>query len=47
VIVPGQIGANVEIGIGEAVLRAPEGARDVVFRYLDGEIVMESPALRK
>lgn len=47
VIVPGMVGANVEIGIGEAVLPAPEGARDVQFRYQDGEIIMESPALRK
>lgn len=47
VIVPGRVGANVEIGIGEAVITAPEDARDVVFRYVDGEIVMESPALRK
>ena len=47
VIVPGVVGANVEIGIGEAFLTAPEGARDVLFRYVDGEIVMESPAQRK
>jgi len=47
VIVPGVVGANVEICIGEAVLQAPEGARDVVFRYEDGEICMQSPALHK
>ena len=47
VIVPGRIGANVEIGIGEASLTVPEGTRDAVFRYQDGEIVMEHPALRK
>lgn len=47
VIVPGRVGANVEIGIGEAVITAPEDARDVVFRYQDGEIVVEHPALRK
>jgi uncharacterized protein (DUF342 family) len=47
VIVPGLVGANVEIGIGEAVVTAPEGAGDVVFRYVDGEIVMEHPAFRK
>lgn len=47
VIVPGIVGANVEIGIGEAVLQAPEGARDVIFQYQDGEIVMRTPALRK
>jgi uncharacterized protein (DUF342 family) len=47
VIVPGHVGANVEIGIGEAVLAVPEETRDVVFRYVDGEIVMEHPALRK
>ncbi len=47
VIVPGTVGANVEIGIGEAVLSVPEGARDVVFRYVEGEIVMEHPALKK
>jgi len=47
VIVPGMVGANVEIGIGEAVLQAPEGARDVIFHYQDGEIIMETPALRK
>jgi uncharacterized protein len=47
VIVPGVVGANVEIGIGEAAITAPEDARDVVFRYVAGEIVMESPALRK
>ncbi|WP_428563203.1 MAG: DUF342 domain-containing protein [Solidesulfovibrio sp. DCME] len=47
VIVPGSIGANVEIGIGEAILAVPEGTRDVVFRYADGEILMEHPALRK
>lgn len=47
VIVPGRVGANVEIGIGEAVLAVPEGTRDAVFRYHDGEIVIEHPALRK
>jgi hypothetical protein len=47
VIVPGRVGANVEIGIGEAVLNVPEDTRDVIFRYQDGEIVMEHPALRK
>lgn len=47
VIVPGRVGANVEVGIGEAVLAVPEGTRDVVFRYADGEILMEHPALRK
>lgn len=47
VIVPGLVGANVEIGIGEAVVTAPEGARDVIFRYVDGELVMERPALHK
>lgn len=45
VIVPGKVGSNVEISIGEAVLDAPEDVRDVVFRYQDGEIVMESPAM--
>ncbi|EHJ48344.1 protein of unknown function DUF342 [Solidesulfovibrio carbinoliphilus subsp. oakridgensis] len=47
VIVPGHVGANVEIGIGEAVLAVPEGTRDAVFRYHDGEIVTEHPALHK
>jgi hypothetical protein len=47
VIVPGVIGANVEIGIGDASLDAPDGARDVLFRYADGEIVMSSPAARR
>lgn len=47
VIVPGRVGANVEIGIGEAVLAVPEGTRDAVFRYQDGEIVTEHPALHK
>ncbi len=47
VIVPGRVGANVEIGIGEAWLAVPEDTRDVVFRYADGEIVMEHPALKK
>ena len=47
VIVPGRIGANVEVGIGEAVLAVPEGLRDVVLRYQDGEVVAERPALRK
>ncbi len=47
VIVPGKIGDNVEIGIGEAVFFPPEGASDVVFRYEDHEIIMESPAVRR
>ncbi|EFL52492.1 protein of unknown function DUF342 [Solidesulfovibrio fructosivorans JJ]] len=47
VIVPGRVGANVEINIGEAFLTVPEDTHDVVFRYQDGEIVMEHPALRK
>ncbi|MHC1790705.1 DUF342 domain-containing protein [Solidesulfovibrio sp.] len=47
VIVPGRIGANVEISIGEAVLNVPEDTRDAVLRYRDGEIVLEHPALRK
>lgn len=47
VIVPGRVGANVQIDIGEAVLAVPENTRDVVFRYQDGEIVMEHPALHK
>lgn len=47
VIVPGRVGANVSIGIGEAMLDVPEDTRDVVFRYVDGDIVMEHPALRK
>jgi len=47
VIVPGRVGANVEINIGEAFLTVPEDTRDVVFRYQDGEVVMEHPALRK
>jgi len=47
VIVPGHVGANVEIGIGEAVLAVPEGLSNVVFRYQDGEIITEHPALRK
>jgi uncharacterized protein (DUF342 family) len=47
VIVPGRVGANVEIGIGEALITVPEDTRDVVFRYQDGEILMEHPALRK
>ncbi len=47
VIVPGKLGDNVEIGIGEAFLVPPEDVSDVVFRYEDGEIVMESPAVRR
>ncbi|NDY55982.1 DUF342 domain-containing protein [Desulfovibrio sulfodismutans] len=47
VIVPGVIGANVEIGIGEAVMDAPDGARDVLFRYYDGDVVMSSPAVKR
>ncbi|MDQ7830742.1 MAG: FapA family protein [Desulfovibrionaceae bacterium] len=47
VIVPGVIGANVEIGIGEAVMDAPDGARDVLFRYFDGDVVMSSPAVKR
>jgi len=47
VIVPGEVGANVEIGIGEAVMDAPDGARDVFFRYHDGDVVMSSPALKR
>jgi len=47
VIVPGTIGENVEIGIGEASIYPPEGASDVVFRYEGGEIIMESPAVRR
>jgi uncharacterized protein (DUF342 family) len=47
VIVPGRIGANVEISIGEATLAVPEDTRDAVVRYQDGEIVVEHPALRK
>ena len=47
VIVPGRIGANVEISIGEATLAVPEDTRDAVLRYQDGEIVVEHPALRK
>lgn len=46
-IVPGEIGANVEIGIGEAVMDAPDGARDVLFRYMDGDVVMSSPAVKR
>ncbi|QLA17904.1 FapA family protein [Desulfolutivibrio sulfoxidireducens] len=46
VIVPGVVGANVEIGIGETSLDAPDGARDVLFRYVDGDIVMSSPTAR-
>ena len=45
VIVPGKVGSNVEISIGEAWMAAPEDASDVVFRYVHGEIVMESPAM--
>jgi len=47
VIVPGRIGANVEVSIGEAALAIPEDTRDAVLRYQDGEIVIEHPALRK
>lgn len=47
VIVPGRIGANVEISIGEANFHVPENTRDAVLRYQDGEILMEHPALRK
>lgn len=47
VIVPGRIGANVEITIGEATLIVPEDTADAVLRYQDGEIVLEHPALRK
>ncbi|NMC48992.1 MAG: DUF342 domain-containing protein [Desulfovibrio sp.] len=47
VIVPGEIGANVEIGIGETAMDAPDGARDVLFRYVDGDVVMSSPAVRR
>jgi len=47
VIVPGRVGANVEIGIGEATLAVPEDTSDVVFRYHNGEILMEHPALHK
>lgn len=47
VIVPGMIGANVEISIGEAVMDAPDGARDVLFRYFDGDVVMSSPAVKR
>ncbi len=47
VIVPGRIGANVEISIGEAHAVIPEDTRDAVIRYQDGEIVVEHPALRK
>jgi uncharacterized protein (DUF342 family) len=47
VIVPGRIGDNVEISIGEAHAVIPEDTRDAVVRYQDGEIVVEHPALRK
>ena len=47
VIVPGRIGANVEVSIGEAHAVIPEDTRDAVVRYQDGEIVVEHPALRK
>jgi uncharacterized protein (DUF342 family) len=47
VIVPGRIGANVEISIGEAHAVIAEDTRDAVVRYQDGEIVVEHPALRK
>ncbi|KHK01359.1 DUF342 domain-containing protein [Desulfovibrio sp. TomC] len=47
VIVPGRIGANVEISIGEATLAVPEDTRDAVVRYHAGEIIVEHPALRK
>jgi uncharacterized protein len=47
VIVPGKLGDNVEIGIGEAFMAPPEDVSNVVFRYEDGEIIMESPAVRR
>jgi hypothetical protein len=47
VVCPGEVMPGVEISIGTSYLQVNDYLKNVRFRLKDGEIVTESPALRK
>ncbi len=46
VVVPGRVRPGVEISIGPARYVVDDDMRDICFRYLDGEVVVSSPAMK-